>query len=187
MRLLATPVFEGRPYFRAYLIVPAEDQTTASLLQLEGKIFAYADPYSHTGYLVPRYELRLADRDATKFFAKTFFTWGHKKVVRAVADGLADGGYVDSFVWKTLALTEPALTAKTRIVAMSAEYGFPPLVAARKVSDKDFQAMRKMLLGMSADAAGAELLRRLNLDGFVAGDPGWYADVDRMMRAMGDQ
>lgn len=185
--LLATPLFQGRPYFRGYLIVPSDDRHTQSLLQLQGRIFAFADPYSHTGHLVPRYELHLAGKDAGSFFARTFFTGGHKKVVQAVASGLADGGYVDSFVWDTLAVVEPELTKNTRIVSRSGEYGFPPLVASRRVSAGEFATMRRILLEMSSDPHGAELLKQLNIDGFVAGDPGWYDEVARMMRAMGDQ
>jgi phosphonate transport system substrate-binding protein len=185
-RLLAAPVLNGRPYFRAYLIVPTEDRTTTSLLQLEGRLFAFADPYSYTGYLVPRYELRQVGKVAGTFFAKTFFTWGHKKVIRAVASGLADGGYVDSFVWDSLAISEPALTAQTRIVSRSTEYGSPPIVASRSVSDEDFAMLRRVLLEMAADPEGAKLLKRFNMDGFVAGDPQAYSEVARIMRLMGE-
>jgi len=186
LRLLATPVYGGQPFFRAYLIVPSDDKSTKSLLQLAGKIFAYADPYSFSGYLYPRYELHEAGKDASTFFAKTFFTKGHKRVVRAVAEGLADGGYVDGYIWDSLAKSEPQLTAKTRIVEMSGPHGFPPLVAANKLSARDFDELRRVLVGMSADPAGAQLLKRLGLDGFVAGDAKWYADAARMMRVMGD-
>jgi phosphonate transport system substrate-binding protein len=185
-RLVAAPLLKGHPYFRAYLIVPAKDKTTTSLLQLEGKFFAFADPYSYTGYLVPRYELQQAGKDAGAFFAKTFFTSGHKKVVRAVASGLADGGYVDSYVWDTLARFEPALTAQTRVVTRSADCGSPPIVASAKVGERDFTVLRRVLLGMSADPQGAKLLKRLNMDGFVAGDPKDYAEVLRVMQVLGE-
>jgi phosphonate transport system substrate-binding protein len=185
-RLLAAPVLNGSPHSHAYLIVPAADKGTTGLLQLEGKFFAFADPYSYAGYVLPRYELRQAGREAGTFFAKTFFTWGHKKVIRAVASGLADGGYVDSFVWDSVAKIEPALTAQTRIVARSVPYGSPPLAASRKVSEQDFAALRRALLEMAADPEGAKLLKRLNMDGFVAGDPKAYAEVERIMKVMGE-
>jgi phosphonate transport system substrate-binding protein len=186
IRLVAAPILNGQPQFRAYLIVPAADTTTSGLLQLEGKYFAYADPYSYTGHLVPRYELKLAGKDVDTFFAKTFFTWGHKKVIRAVASGLADGGYVDSFIWDSLAVSEPALTAQTRIVAKSEGCGSPPIVASQKVSEADFTMLRRVLLEMAADPEGAKLLKQLNMDGFVAGDPQSYAEVARIMRLMGE-
>lgn len=186
VRLLAVPLYQGRPYYRAYLIVPASNAHASSILQLRNMVFAYADPYSNTGYLAPRFELRQANEDPVRFFRKTFFTWSHRKVVEAVATGLAHAGSVDSYVWDSLALVKPALTARTRIVSRSPEYGFPPFVAHRSVRDGDFEAMQRLLLDMARDPEGAQLLKRLNLDGFIPGDPRLYDSVAEMMKAFGE-
>jgi phosphonate transport system substrate-binding protein len=187
VRLLAVPLYQGRPYYRSYLIVPATNPHTTSLLQLKNMVFAYADPYSNTGYLAPRYELYKAGEDPAKFFSKTFFTWSHRKVVEAVAFGLANGGAVDSYIWDTLALVQPELTAKTRIVSRSPEYGFPPFVAHRSVQDEEFRVFQKVLTDMTTDPAGQALLKRLNLDGFARNDPKLYDSVAQMMRAFGEE
>lgn len=186
VRLLATPLYRGRPYYCAYFIVPASDQQTTSLLQLEGKIFAFADLYSNTGYLVPRYSLRQAGKDENRFFRKTFFTWSHRKVVVAVAEGLADGGSIDSFVWDTLSVIQPELTRQTRIVAKSVEYGFPPIVANASVSKRDGAAMRSALIDMAKDKEGSALLKRLNIDGFIPGNARLYENVARLQHAFGE-
>ena len=55
-RLLAVPVFEGRPLYRSYLIVRASDPNRRSYADLDGSVFAYSDPDSNSGYLVPQYE-----------------------------------------------------------------------------------------------------------------------------------
>jgi phosphonate transport system substrate-binding protein len=186
IRLVAMPVLNGRPTFRAYLIVPAEDLTTDSILQLKDKVFAYADPYSHTGYVVPRYDLLKDGKNAKTFFARTFFTSGHKNVVRAVASGLADAGSVDSFVWDSLAVVAPQLTAKARIAARSAEFGSPPIVASHNVSNSDLARMRGILIDMAENPEGSKVLRQMQMDGFVAGDPHAFDVVEAMMRATGD-
>lgn len=180
-RLLAVPLYHGRPTYRAYLIAPAGDRQTTSILQLKDRVFAFADPYSHTGYLYPRHVLHAAGEDPGRFFRRSYFTWSHRHVVEAVARGFADGGSVDSYVWDSLALLDPGLTARTRIVSRSPEYGFPPMVANRSVNRADFAAMQGVLLGMAADPDGAKLLRRLNLDGFVRGDARLYDEVKAMM------
>lgn len=187
VRLLAVPLYQGRPYYRSYLIVPATNPHTTSILQLKNMVFAYADPYSNTGYLAPRYELHKAGEDPAKFFSKTFFTWSHRKVVEAVAFGLANGGAVDSFVWDTLALVQPELTAKTRIVSRSPEYGFPPVVAHRQVNDAEYGMFQRVLIEMGSDPQGKSLLKRLNLDGFATNDPKLYDSVAQMMRAFGEE
>lgn len=185
-RLLITPLYQGRPYYCSYLIAPASDFKTKSLPQLKGKIFAYADPYSNSGYLVPRYQLQQAGEDPNRFFRKTFFTWGHRRIVEAVAQGLADAGALDSFVWDTLSVIQPELTGQTRIVEKSPEYGFPPIVSRQTLSKADSAAMRQALLDMANDQEGARLLKRLNLSGFAPGDARLYDGVRKMMRAMGE-
>jgi phosphonate transport system substrate-binding protein len=187
VRLVAVPLYQGRPSFRSYLIVPAADDQTTSLLQLKRMVFAYVDPYSTGGYLDPRHELWKAGEDERQFFSKTFFTWSNRSVVEAVAQGLAAGGAVDGFVWDSLAKTHPDLTGQTRVVAQSLEYGAAPVIANRSISADDFSALQRVLLGMARDPEGGALLKRLNLDGFVPGNAKLYARTAEMMKSMGEE
>lgn len=186
VRLLAVPLNRGRPYYRAYLLVHADNPAPQGMADLKGAVFAYSDPYSNTGYLVPRYQVRQLGEDPNSFFRKTFFTWSHRKAVEAVASGMADGASMDSFVWDTLTRIKPGLTGRTRIIAASPEFGFPPFAAHRAVSAADFAAMQGGLLGMQNDEAGRQLLEQLNLTGFIAGERRLYDGVVRMMRAFGE-
>lgn len=186
VKLLAVPLNQGRPTYRSYLIVGADDSRRQSMRDLEGTVFAYSDPYSNTGYLAPRYEVRQLGKDPATFFRKTFFTWSHRKAIEAVATGFAQGAAVDSFVWDTLAKTRPTLTRRTRIVSRSKEFGFPPMVAHRRVARADFVAFQSALLEMTHDATGVMLLQLLNIDGFIVGEHRMYDDVATMVRAFGD-
>lgn len=186
VRLMAIPLYQGRPHYRSLLIVHKDTTGVGSMADLEGSVFAYADPYSNTGYLAPRFEIRQLGQDPASFFRKTFFTWSHRKVVEAVASGLARGGAVDSYIWETLAHVEPALPARTRVVWRSPDYGFPPFVAHRSVAKADFQLMQRHLLDTAGSEAGRRLLARLHLDGFTTGNRSLYDGVARMMRAFGE-
>lgn len=187
VRLLAMALNLGRPTYRSYLIVPAKDTKTQRVNDLKDGIFAYADPYSNTGYLVPRFEIEGSGADAGTFFKRTFFTWSHRKAIDAVAAGLAQGAAVDSFVWDSLAKVRPDITAKTRIAWQSEEYGFPPIVAQGKVSDADFKSMQTVLLNMANEPEGRALLERLNLNGFVVGNPKLYDRVAEMIALSGQR
>jgi len=180
LRLVAVPLWRGRPYYQSYLIVPADDRKSNSLTDLRGKVFSYSDPDSNSGYLYPQYRLTAMGENPTTFFSRNFFTWGHRKVVEAVGVGLADGGAVDGYVWETLAETHPALTRSTRIIERSPEFGHPPFVARPDMSAAGLQHFRTVLLEMPADAEGAELLHLLRLDGFVAGQPSLFDEIARM-------
>jgi phosphonate transport system substrate-binding protein len=180
MRLVAVPLWRGKPLYQSYLIVAANDRQSKSLLDLKGKIFAYSDPDSNSGYLFPQYFLSTHGEQPAQFFARTFFTWAHRKVVEAVGVGLADGGAVDGYVWETLAQVRPDLTAATRIIDRSPMLGYPPFVANRYVPSGEVERLRRVLLDMAAQPEGLDLLRRLNLDGFTAANPGLYDGIGQM-------
>lgn len=182
--LLAVPVYKGKALYRSYLIVPATDLQTKSIADLRDKVFAFSDPDSNSGYLVPVYDLHTIELQVGTFFGKTFFTWSHRKVVEAVAAGVAQAGAVDGYVWDMLARQHPELTAQTRVVQESAEFGFPPFVAGKAVAPADVAAMRNVLMMMPQDAEGELLLRKLGLDGFVEGTQPMYGSITKMMRAV---
>ncbi len=177
--LIAVPRFRGRPLYQSYFIVGA-DSEIQRLHDLEGRLFAWADPDSNSGYLYPRFRLTSDGRDPDRFFRRTFFTWGHPRSVEAVAEGLADGAAVDSYVWETLARGHPDLTAQTRVLERSPDFGFPPIVAGPAFSEPDRQAIRRVLLSQVQDAAGRALLNELNLDSFGLETPDLYDAIARM-------
>lgn len=180
LRLVAVPLWHGRPYYRSYLIVPADDHRSATLNDLRGKIFAYSDPDSNSGYLYPQYRLITQEENPATFFTRTFFTWSHRSVVEAVGVGLADGGAVDGYVWETLAEINPRLTQATRIIDRSPEFGHTPFVARSNISSAKLQQFQSLLLSMANDPEGAELLRLLRLDGFIPGKPALYESIAKM-------
>lgn len=186
LRLVAVPLYLSQPFYRAYLIVSLKNRHIKNLSQLRGKIFAYADPYSLTGHLVPRYQLRRMGEDPEKFFSRTFFTYSHRNLIEAVADGLAHGASVDGYVWDSLNALKPDITGRTFPVSRSQEFGFPPVVARQGVAEADFTAVQNMLIRMRLDKQGNSLLQHLNLNGFVHGSPDLYNEVAEMMRAFGE-
>ena len=98
-----------------------------------------------------------------------------------MADGVAQGGAVDGYVWETLALRAPTLTRRTRVAHVSDEYGFPPMVARRSLDRATYEQFRDTLLAMPKDDRGRELLRELNLDGFLAPDDSRFAGIAKVL------
>jgi len=182
LQLVAVPVFQGKPLYRSYVIVPQNDAVTHSLMDMKNKIYAFSDPLSNSGWLVAQAEIKHNGYVPGSFFRKTFFTWAHRKVVEAVAVKLAQGGSVDGYVWETLNVTHPDLTARTRIVEKSAEYGFPPIVAHLNLDPSEYRAVQEILIDMKNDPAGRALLVELNLDGFEQGSDHIFDDIKRNMQ-----
>ncbi len=180
LKLVAVPLFQGKPLYRSYLIVPATDTHSRSLLDLRGKAFAYSDPDSNSGFLYTQFRLAQIGERSEAFFSRTFFTWAHRKVVDAVAVELAQGGAVDGYVWETLRRSHSELTDRTRVVEQSPEFGFPPFVARVSLPEADFAALRQVLVAMGGDVEGKKLLAQLNLDGFAPGERKLYDGIARM-------
>jgi phosphonate transport system substrate-binding protein len=184
LRLIAVPLFEGKPLYRSYLIVPASDTETRSILDLRGRVFAFSDPDSNSGFLYPSYVLRGFGERPEGFFKRAFFTWAHRKVVDAVSARLAQGGSVDGYVWETLQRARGDLTAQTRVVAKSPEFGHPPIVARANLAPDLAQELRAAFTGMTRDAEGRALLANLNLDGFAPGKEELFDSIAAMWRAV---
>jgi len=187
VRLLAVPLYKGRPYSTSYVIVSARDVHTTSLAQLKGAIFAFSDRQPNGSYLDLRYQLLAAGESPERFFKKTFFTRSHKDVIKSVALGLAHAGAVDSVVWDTMVKSQSHLTAQTRVIGVTEEYGAAPIIANQLVSNEDFDNLRQVLLGMSKEPAGVALLKRMNVDAFIAGDEKIYHRQVLMRHALGEE
>ncbi|GLW60681.1 hypothetical protein Hthe01_10300 [Hydrogenophilus thermoluteolus] len=180
LQLVAIPVWRGTPTYRSYLIVDRAQPQLRTLDDLRHKVFAYSDPDSNSGHLYPQYTLAQKGINPAAFFARTFFTWAHRKVIEAVGVGLAAGGAVDGYVWETLAELQPQLVANTKVIEQSPPFGFPPFVTHKHLDLVTFARFRAALTKMARDDLGTHLLRQLRLDGFTEGDDSLYASIAEM-------
>lgn len=179
MELLVVPVAHGRTVYHSYILAH-RDSTAQTLDNLRGKRFAFTDPDSNTGCLVPTYMLAKQGETPESFFAETFFTNSHDNSIRAIADGMADGAAVDSLVWEFMNTIDPALTGLTRIVEKSPPYGIPPIVVHPDLPAEQKELLRRTFLTLHQDAAARALLSRLQIDRFASGDDAAYDSVREM-------
>ena len=63
LHLVAVAEYQGQALYRSHLVVPASDTATRAVTDLAGRIFAYSDPLSNSGHLVPRVELLRASAE----------------------------------------------------------------------------------------------------------------------------
>jgi phosphonate transport system substrate-binding protein len=170
LQLVAVPLWHHKPLYQSYLIVD-RDRKGSGILDLRGDIHAFSDPDSNSGFLVTRAALAERGLRPETFFAKTFFTYGHRDVIRAVASGLAGSGSVDGYVYDVVAELEPRVTEGTRILKASEWLGFPPIAAPKiPVDQPRLNAFTKALWEMDKDDEGRAVLKMLRLDGFGAQD-----------------
>ncbi|OGB58462.1 MAG: phosphonate ABC transporter substrate-binding protein [Burkholderiales bacterium RIFOXYD12_FULL_59_19] len=177
LQLLATPLFNNRPFYQSYLIGQQGKQGLLSgWSNLRNQVLAYSDPLSNSGWLVAQAQLRavgLTPRD----LRRSFFAHGHRNVAEAVASGLAQAGCIDGYVWETMQLQKMAAVEQTVVLWRSDWYAFPPMVAKRNDNNPALWALGEALQSMTKDEQGASLLRALNLTGFAKPDAALFEPI----------
>lgn len=177
LELVAVPDWNGKPFYRSYLIVAA-DRDATSLEDLAGDIHAFSDPDSNSGFLVTRTLLYERGLDPDVLFRKTIFTYGHRNVIRAVASGLAQSGSVDGYVWEVMREIEPELVKRTKPLRKSEWLGFPPIATSKTLSRSSrIDALTDALVSMAQKPDGQTVLHMLRLSGFEVVDPSVFDGI----------
>jgi phosphonate transport system substrate-binding protein len=177
LALLAVPLYHGKPLYQTYVVVH-EKCPARSFDEIRGTIHAFSDPDSTSGYLITRYLLALRRTTPSAYFRNTFFSYGHRNVIRAVASGLGESGSIDGYVWDVMSEREPELVGKTQIVFRSEWLGFPPIVSLEATRDTAVsRALSETFLGMADDRLGRAILSTLALDGFTLVKPELYENT----------
>jgi len=177
--LMVVPVYRGEPLYHSYIVVH-HDSPYQNFSDLKGEIFAFSDPDSNSGFLYPLSLLAEKSEKPETFFRQTFFTFNHAETIQAVAEQVANGGAVDSYIWDYLAIFRPDITKKTRIIDKSPVFGFPPIVSRLELDPPTVRLMQETLKNMKNDIDGKILLERLKLDGFGEFPDSLFNDIRAM-------
>jgi phosphonate transport system substrate-binding protein len=182
---LATPQVRGQPFYQSYLIVPKESPYQR-FEDLKGRVFAFTDPDSNTGAMVPRFWLAKLGQSPESFFSKTIFTYSHDNSIMAVAKGLVDAAAVDGHQWEYFERFNPTHTSKTRVILKSQQFGGPPLVASARLPGDFKSKIRELILSLHQNPEGKRILEKLLIDRFVAPREEWYEPARAMIASLPD-
>ena len=180
IELLVAPQAYGETVYYSYIIVP-EDSPIERFEELRGKTFAFVDPMSNSGKLVPTYMLARRGETSDSFFREFVYTYGHDKSIRVVAQKIVDGAAVDHLIWEYFNHTDPELIAKTRVIEKSPPYGMPPVVVHPELDPEIKERMRQLFLHIHKDKTGREILKGMMIDKFVGIDDSAYDSIREMM------
>jgi phosphonate transport system substrate-binding protein len=176
---VAVPLVQGSHFYQSYLIVN-KNSSFKRLEDLRGHSFAFTDPNSNTGKLVPTYWLTELGVKPETFFSQTIYTYSHDNSIMAVSRGLVAGAAVDSLIWEYYQAKEPSFTAQTKVIKKSTPYGIPPLVASGQLPSIERDRIQKVLLAMHQEPEGRQILEKLFIDRFVPLEDEWYEPIRQM-------
>ena len=181
LELLAAPQVNGKTIYYSYIIVPI-NSPIKNLEGLREKTFAFADPMSNSGKLVPTYMLAKIGETPDTFFKRYFYTFAHDKSIKAVAEEIADGAAVDSLIWDYMNNVNPELTSKTKVIEKSAPYGIPPVVVRPGIDPETKEKLRQIFLNLHKDEKGREILKGMMIDKFVVIEDSAYDSIRDIQR-----
>ncbi len=185
LELLLAPVVGGKTVYYSYIIV-ARNSGIKTFEQLKGKVFAFVDPMSNTGKLVPTYMLHELGQSPQSFFKECVYTYGHDASVKAVAEGIVDGAAVDSLIWEYMDKKNRKYTERTRIIKVSKPYGIPPVVVRPGLDEDLRKRIKGVLLSMHNEEQGKGILQGMFIDRFVEVDDSIYDTIREVKALIGE-
>ncbi len=181
LQLLVAPQANSTPTYQSYIIVH-KDSTMERLEDLRGKVFAFSDPLSNSGKVVPTYILAKMGESPDTFFDRYFYTYAHDKSIKAVAQKTADGAAVDSLIYDYEEEFNPIYTAQTKIIRKSSEYGIPPVVVSKGIDPVVRERIKAILLNVHNDEEGKKILAGMGVEKFVEIDDSAYDGIREMKK-----
>lgn len=180
---IAVPLVRDKETYRSYLIVN-RDSPISNFEALRGRTFAFSDPESNTGFLVPNYILNCIGEEADDFFSKTIYTYSHDNSIMAVARRLVDGAFVHEQIWEYFRRQYPQFTSQTRVIFRSEPFGNPPVVASSHLPAETIERIRESLYNLHLDPHGKSILDHLMIERFVPVKEDLYDPIRRMHLAL---
>src|SRR3954454_9373273 len=145
---------QGTKYWAA--VVTRADSPIQKIEDLKGKRFAWVDPGSTSGYLIPR--TMLEGRGVTQdSLGQQVFAGGHDKVGLAVLQGQADAGAMGLDSIPRLNSVYPNADKELRVVEQSPDIPNDGVAFRKGLSDDTVKRVREALLRISSTDAGKKL------------------------------
>ncbi len=173
IELIAVPEFKNDLKYRCLFVVN-KYSTINDIADLQGRSFAFTDPESNTGCIVPSWVVSKQGKEPKEYFSKIIYTGSHDRSLYAVAKGLVDGAGVDSLVFYSFIETHPEMKEFLRVIWKSEPFGAPPIVVPTGLGESMKEQFREIFLSMSQDVQGRKILDGIGIERFRTPQPGEY-------------
>jgi phosphonate transport system substrate-binding protein len=184
LALLAAPVWRGAPYADRPVyfsdIIVHETNPAEQFIDLRGQRWVYNEAGSLSGYHVLRAHLATLG-EGQPFFAESIEAGYHWRALEMIRTGQADVAAIDTTVFAQIAEEQPTLVASVRSLGRLGPNPAPPWVIQTTVSVAIRHEIRRLLLAMAEDEAGAALLAASPIARFARVDDADYDSVAAML------
>ncbi|AQU78573.1 phosphonate ABC transporter substrate-binding protein [Planococcus faecalis] len=162
---IITQLVEGEPFYHSYVITHKDNPATSldELLKTPGEVqFAFGDPNSTSGSLIPSIELQdrgVYESEQENQFKNVRFTGSHDATALAVQNKQVDAGAIDSAIYNQLIESGKIDADQLKIVWESEPLFQYPWAVLESTDDGTIAKLRKAFLAIEdpeiLDAFGA--------------------------------
>ncbi len=177
---------DGSTYSYGYIIV-RNDSGIKTVADMKGKVLAFVDRATVTGYLFPISYFRAHGvKNLKDFFSEFYFTGSHDSSVYAVLDGRADIGCVKNTIYNNLISRDPTIKSELRIIAKSPLMPESTLCLRKDLPADIKKMIKEVLLTMDRNDEGRRILAKLQARRFIEASVEDFKPVYEMLKTLGE-
>ncbi|WP_198262807.1 phosphate/phosphite/phosphonate ABC transporter substrate-binding protein [sulfur-oxidizing endosymbiont of Gigantopelta aegis] len=184
-QLIAVPLLNKLPTYSSYVVTKKSAKGT-KLIDFKGKILAYSDLRSNSGFVAPSIVLKNNGADIEDFFRVKINAGTHEKSIDAIYRGIADVGAIDEYIWDNYTKDKPEILDRLHIIEKIGPFPFTPIVAGSQVNEETINNIKKALINMTANEL-KHFNEQFQMDGFVEKEDSFYQPIKEMMLKLGYQ
>ncbi|MCG8484190.1 MAG: phosphonate ABC transporter substrate-binding protein [Clostridia bacterium] len=174
----------GTSYYS--LIIARKDSKIRTIDDLKGKTYAFVDPGSTSGFVIPSALFISRNIDTEKYFKETIFSGNHDAVVMDVLNGKADAGSISDVTFQKLTDEGTVLIDDLIIIWKSDEIPNSPFIA-RADLDKDIKdKFKTAMLSIHENNMDAVKVFDLGIDKYVEFEYNDYNNIRNIAKILGD-
>jgi phosphonate transport system substrate-binding protein len=136
------------------IIIAGKDSNINSLADLKGKTFAFVDPGSTSGYMVPAAAFVAANITPEKDFKQVMYSGGHDATIVSVGSGKVDAGSVADRIYERGCAKGLADCSKLKVVWTSQPIPNDPLLYRKALSEDMKKKIREAFYSVKNLAFG---------------------------------
>ena len=185
IRLLAAPVmlkerYGDRPVYFSDAIVH-KDSPIREFSDLRGKVWAYNEPNSHSGYNITRYQLALLE-EQKGYFGKVVAAGSHHNALALILKRKIDACAIDSTVLELEIAADPTIEDQLRVIDTWGPSPIPPWTIQESVPEDLRKSIQGVLLHMHHEVEGRAILAKGLIMRFALVDDADYDPIREMAR-----
>ncbi|GAB7386909.1 putative selenate ABC transporter substrate-binding protein [Bacillaceae bacterium] len=176
---IVTQLIDGKPYYYSYIITHKDNpwQSLDDLLQDPGKVsFAFGDPNSTSGSLIPGLELKergVYTDESNHKFKDVRFTGSHDVTALAVQNKEVDAGAIDSAIYDMLVEQGKVDGEQIKIIWQSEKLFQYPWAVKKGTDPETIEKLREAFIGIK----DKEILDAFGATGFTKAEDKDYETI----------